>query len=322
MSPATRRSLVVLTACAVVVMGAQIADGSAVRHERDTVAAEFEALQAESALVRGEAVVLAERAGGLRATSSTYDVLIDAREGFVASLEKADAALSAADGKLETAAERAGILKLQQKVLAERTDVAVVARARADVDEYAGDVTKAVEEYDREQARIAAERAAAASRGYSGGSGGGGGGYSGGASAGGGGGGGAAPVAGGYARVRAALNNVGGGHVRLEEFAGACGGGAAAACASPGVIRFTPGLASWSDGRLHWAMAHELAHTYQFNVWGPLVASSGYASLFGGNIELLANCMAAQRGYGSGNVSCSGAQLQWAGSIWGGVVPG
>ncbi len=69
-------------------------------------------------------------------------------------------------------------------------------------------------------------------------------------------------------------------------------------------------------------MAHELAHIHQFRVWGALQASPGYAALYGGSIELLANCMAAQRGYPSGSVSCSGAQLDFGAAIWHGYVAG
>lgn len=304
MSPRTRRGLVLLVSGAVALLGFQLAERAQVASELS--AAELVAEERGDLLVdeTAEARRLGGRFEDLAAVSTTYDALLDARGVFVASLGQVDAAFGSASGKVDVAQRRAAVLQLQESVLSERSDATVVTDAAAAAGGVAAEVASAVTDFDREQARIAAERAAAAvPRAGSG------------AAA-------AGPVSGGYDRVRAALDRVGGSHVRLEQFSGACGGGSAAACASPGVIRFTPGLASWSDSRLHWAMTHELAHIHQFGVWNALVSSGGYSSLFGGNIELLANCMAAQRGYGSVNVSCSGAQLQWAGAIWSGSVPG
>ena len=123
----------------------------------------------------------------------------------------------------------------------------------------------------------------------------------------------------GYARVRAALDLVGGGDVGLEESA-SCAGGTAAACAnSNGYIKYRSDVATWSDDRLNWAMAHELAHIHQFRVWGALNDSDGYHSLFGGDPEFLANCMALVRGY-AGTVGCDADQQAWASAIWVGTV--
>lgn len=314
MMPRTRRGLAILVAGAVVVIGFQLAERSTIADDlaaADASAAEWSAVLAETST---QARALGAQHAGLAANSATYDELIAARAVFVTSLGTVDAAFTSASGKVDTSAQRADILALQQKVLVERGSVDVVDEAATHADGVAQAVTTAVEDYDREQARQAAARAAAAAAASSSGF------RSSGAGAAGAP---AGPVAGGYDRVRAALDRVGGGGVALQEFSGACGGASAAACASSsGVIFFSPGLASWPDGRLRWAMAHELAHIHQFRVWGSLMASGSYASLFGGNVELLANCMAAQRGYGSANVSCSGAQLGFAGAIWGGGVPG
>ncbi len=123
----------------------------------------------------------------------------------------------------------------------------------------------------------------------------------------------------GYARVRAALDLVGGGDVGLEE-SSSCAGGTAAACAnSNGYIKYRSDVASWSESRLNWAMAHELAHIHQFRVWGALNDSDGYHRLFGGDPEFLANCMALVRGY-AGTVGCDADQQVWASAIWVGVV--
>ncbi|GAA1858140.1 hypothetical protein GCM10009796_20570 [Microbacterium koreense] len=302
-------------------LGFQLADRSALAQELDAAIEVQERLTLAYEAQAADVAAVQADVHQLSAVYANNVALLDAREDFVDAIAASRSALAGAKGKVDTGDERDDILDLQAVVLRERADVAVVTDATADVETVTSDVNEAVEEYDREQERMAAERAAAAAAA-------GGGGWSGGWSGGSGSasaassGGGTASTAGGYARVRAALNAVGGGGVPLEQFAGACGGGWAAACASSsGVIRFTPAVATWSDGRLYWAMAHELAHIHQFRVWGPLMRSSGYASLFGGNIEHLANCMAAARGYGSGNVSCSGAQIQFAGAIWYGSVP-
>jgi hypothetical protein len=123
----------------------------------------------------------------------------------------------------------------------------------------------------------------------------------------------------GHARVRAALDLVGGEDVGLEQ-SSSCAGGTAAACAnSNGYIKYRADVATWSDSRLNWAMAHELAHIHQFRVWGTLNDSGAYQEMFGGDPEFLANCMAVVRGY-AGSVGCDPEQLAWASGIWVGVV--
>jgi len=69
-------------------------------------------------------------------------------------------------------------------------------------------------------------------------------------------------------------------------------------------------------------MAHELAHQYQFQVWDTLMSSPTYASLYGSNIELLANCMTRARNYNGGGHYCTSEQKEWANNIWYGVVNG
>lgn len=123
----------------------------------------------------------------------------------------------------------------------------------------------------------------------------------------------------GHARVREALDLVGGEGVGLEQ-SSSCAGGTAAACAnSNGYIKYRADVATWSDSRLNWAMAHELAHIHQFRVWGTLNESSAYQEMFGGDPEFLANCMAVVRGY-AGSVGCDSEQQAWASGIWVGVV--
>ena len=120
-------------------------------------------------------------------------------------------------------------------------------------------------------------------------------------------------------RARAALNQVGGGHIAVRAYDGNCQGRYADACSfSSGYIAVAPAVAGFSQSRLVWAMAHELAHQAQFGVWGALQRSGSYSALFGNNAEALANCMAAVRGYGS----CSGAQADFARGVWNRNVPG
>lgn len=306
MNAAARRMIGVLAGVSAVLVGSALADNATLVSrlaEAQSVAVGLESHLAGAAQ-HSEAWtgILSER----RATSIVYEQLLDARTGFITALSGASTALTSAAGKVDTAAQLAGIRRLQDAVHAERTDPAVVTAATAEVVTTTTTIVTAVAAYDAEQKRLAEERArraAGAGAGASTGT--------------------RLPSSGSaYDRVRAALDRVGGGGVPLEQYDGACGGVQAAACAFPaGVIRFTPALASWSNARLHWAMAHELAHIRQFGMWGSLMRSGGYASLFGSNIELLANCMAQQRGYPSGNVWCSGAQLDWSASIWGGSVP-
>lgn len=309
MSVAARRMLAILVGASVVLTGSALAERSAVLddlHAAHSASAELEEHLSDAAEAAGAFGDLrAERAD----ESARYSRLLDARSVFLTAIGGASAAFGSASGKVDTTAHRAEVMRLQESVHAERSDSSVVILAAGAVDQTAATVRTAVVAYDAEQQRLAEERAAAAARSSNRGP----------------------RVATGprlpssgegYERVRAALNTVGGSGVALEQYEGACGTVSAAACARPsGVIQFTAGLATWSSGRLHWAMAHELAHIRQFAVWGALTRSAGYSSLFGGNIELLANCMALQRGYGSGNTSCSGAQLDWSAAIWNGYVP-
>lgn len=126
-----------------------------------------------------------------------------------------------------------------------------------------------------------------------------------------------------YNQMRNILNAVGGSHVPLKIFNGQCGGVFAMACSRMATkdILVHQSISSWSTSNKYWAMTHELAHQYQFNVWGPLHQSKTYKSLYGGNIELLANCMAQQRGYPSPSTRCSTTQLNWAANIWKNKVP-
>lgn len=301
MTPGRRRGLGILIVTALAVGGFVMAkradlERQLVDEQAVTVALESELAAAEHNGARGDG-----RLADARETTSTYALLLRERAEFVTALEGVSAAFASAQGKVDTKAERAKVIALQEDVLAEREDASVIVDAVKEVGVVAASVKNEVAAYDEEQRQLALAQAP---------------GFGGSAPAG-------VANGGAYGRVRAALDAVGGRGVTLQEYTGACGGITAAACASPsGVILYTGAIAGWSTGRLNWVMAHELAHIHQFRVWNTLVSSAGYASLFGGDIELLANCMAQQRGFPSGNVWCSGAQLSWAGAVWGGVVPG
>ena len=215
--------------------------------------------------------------------------VLDVRAAFVAELAGLQTALTSAEGKVDTAAHRAAVQSAQQAVLAERKDPAVVVAATATVHALIDKVGQDVSVWE------AAQYAAPGGPAWS------------------------SSGPDGYARVRAALDTVGGGGVGLYESA-SCAGGSAAACAnSNGYIKYRADIAQWSTERLNWAMAHELAHIYQFRVWGALTASDTYQSMFGGDPEFLANCMAVVRGY-PGSVGCDGDQQAWASGIWVGAV--
>lgn len=261
----------------------------------------------------------------LRVTLTDHDAraalsgtLVEARAPFLEAVSAFGTALQSATGKVDASAAAARVTDAQNTVLAERDRPDVVAAAVETVSAARDEVHAAVAAYDEEQRRIAEAAAAAARARAALGNGGGGGSWSGprggGSSATGGGGGGSA-----VDRARAALNQVGGGHVPVRAYDGNCQGRYADACSfSAGYIAVAPNIGGYSQSRLLWAMAHELAHQAQFAVWGTLQRSGTYAALFGRNHETLANCMAAVRGYGA----CSGAQADFARGVWNRNVPG
>ena len=240
----------------------------------------------------------------------TKTAIVEQRTPYGEALTTASAALAAAVNKVDTTDEHGKLLESQSKVLAAKSAEQVTAEVTV-VNDLTKSITDKIASYDAEQARLAEERAARerASRSYSSG------GSSGGNSGGG------VPSGDWFAQMRSILDSVGGGGVPLKQFGeSGCGGISEYACTwSTGTIVVGPAIANWSYSRKQWAMAHELAHVYQFRVWDTLVASGSYGSLFGGNPETLANCMAAVKGYYS---SCSGSQMDFSRSIWNGSVPG
>lgn len=215
--------------------------------------------------------------------------VLEVRPGFVTEVTALGAVLAGATGKIDTSATHSSALSAQQVVLAEKKDPAVVVAATATVQALTEKITADVATWQATQS-VGPGGPAWSTSGPD-----------------------------GYARVRAALDRVGGGGVGLYESA-SCAGGSAPACAnSSGYIKYRADIAGWGADRLNWAMAHELAHIYQFRVWGALTSSAAYHSMFGGDPEFLANCMALVRGF-PGAVGCSGDQQAWASGVWVGAV--
>lgn len=285
----TRRLFSVVLVAAMLVGSGVVSRAVALDDERAEVIAELRSLSqsVRTAQMRADhldgAIEIAENDTADRAA------VLAVRPAFIEELSALDDAIAAADGKVDTASQRASVLSAQQTVLAERKDPSVVVRATATVHALIDKIGEDVQVWQ------AAQYASPAGPAWS------------------------SSGPDGYARVRAALDRVGGGGVGLYESA-SCAGGTAPACAnSDGYIKYRADIANWSEGRLNWAMAHELAHIYQFRVWGSLTSSGSYQSLFGGDPEFLANCMAVVRGY-AGAVGCNGDQQAWASGIWVGAV--
>ena len=284
-----RRALAVTVAATVMLSAGMLARSEGLEQERVASVAELSALteQYHEAGQRTDhldgAVERAEEDAAARAA------VLAVRPAFLTEIDALAAALAGAEGRVDTAAHRAAALSAQQTVLAEKENPDVVTAATATIHAITEKVGTEVASWQAAQSAGPGGPAWSSS----------------------------GPD--GYARVRAALDLVGGGGVGLYE-SSSCAGGSAPACAnSNGYIKYRADVAGWSADRLNWAMAHELAHIYQFRVWGALTSSGAYDSLFGGDPEFLANCMAVVRGY-PGSVGCDGEQQAWASGIWVGAV--
>ena len=284
-----RRVLAVGVAAAVMLAAGVLARANGLEQERVAAMAELSTL----AVQYHEAGQRTDYLDGAvdRAEVDTADraSVLAARPAFLTEITALSAALKTADGKVGTATHLAAALSAQQTVLAEKQNPDTVAAATATVHALTEKIDSEVATWQAAQSSGPVGPAWTSSG------------------------------PGGYARVRAALDLVGGGGIGLYE-SSSCAGGNAPACAnSNGYIKYRADIANWSAGRLNWAMAHELAHIYQFRVWGALTSSSAYGSLFGNDPEFLANCMAVVRGY-PGSVGCNGDQQAWASGIWVGAV--
>lgn len=289
-----RRTFAVILAVSTALGGAVYLRADALEQQRVDAATVAMGATARADALQARATRLSESISTAEAERAALDGLLEARPAFVKELGAFAAVLKRAEGKVDTAPMRESVLSEQRRVLAERIDVGVVTAATERVREHTKQIESKITEWERAQAAARQHAGAPSVRHDRSG-----------------------PD--GYARVRAALNRVGGSGVGLYE-SSSCAGGRAPACAnSNGYIKYRADVANWGSGRLHWAMAHELAHIYQFRVWRTMNASSSYASLFNGDPELLANCMALVRGH-PGSVGCNSTQRAWASGIWVGSV--
>lgn len=308
------RILATASAVAVIMSGAVLERRSVVIDDIQTRTASSSTLSSEITAAQRTELELVSTLADHDARAALSGTLVEARAPFLAAVGAFGTTLESATGKVDASAHRARVETAQDAVLAERDRPDVVAAATETVRSSAGELDAAVKSYDEEQRRIAEAAAAAAAAASAAKSRGGSGGWSGGASIaqsrGGGGGGGGNAVD----RARGALAQVGGGHIAVRAYDGNCQGRYADTCSySSGYIAVAPAIAGYSQSRLLWAMAHEFAHQAQFGVWGSLQRSGTFAALYGGNMEKLANCMAAVRGYGSG---CSAEQMHFASGVW------
>ncbi|WP_217182728.1 hypothetical protein [Streptomyces sp. AC495_CC817] len=284
-----RRVLAVGILAGVMLATGVLQRAAALDEEREEAVAELRSLTASLDTAQRRTDRLEGTIAVARKETDERAQVLAVRPAFVKEVAALTAALSGAEGKVDTAADRASALSAQQTVLDERKDPSVVVTATATITALTRKVTGDVATWQAAQYSGPGGPAWSSS----------------------------GPD--GYARVRAALDRVGGSGVGLYE-SSSCAGGNAPACAnSNGYIKYRADIANWSADRLNWAMAHELAHIYQFQVWGALTSSSAYQSKFGGNPEFLANCMAVVRGF-PGSVGCDGDQQAWASGIWVGAV--
>lgn len=284
-----RRVMAVTVAAMMVLSAGVYARTAALERERTAAVAELGALRQQSHQTAQRTDYLAGAVERAEQDSEDRASVLAVRPAFVTEVTALAKALEGAQGMVDTSAHRAAALSAQQTVLAEKSDPDTVTAATATVHALTEKVGTQVATWQAAQSSGPAGPAWTTSG------------------------------PGGYARVRAALDLVGGGGVGLYE-SSSCAGGNAPACAnSNGYIKYRADIVNWSSGRLNWAMAHELAHIYQFRVWGALTSSGAYGSLFGNDPEFLANCMAVVRGY-PGSVGCNGEQQAWASGIWVGAV--
>lgn len=287
------RRLVAVTVASAVLLSAGLATrAGALDQERADALAELRALASQSHAAAQRTDYLEGAVERAELDSADRAAVLEVRPAFATEIAALRAALAGAEGKVDTATHLASAVSTQQTVLAEKANPETVTAATATIHAITEKVGTEVASW---QAVQLAQSAGPGGPAWS------------------------SSGPDGYARVRAALDRVGGGGVGLYE-SSSCAGGSAPACAnSNGYIKYRADIADWSSGRLNWAMAHELAHIYQFRVWGSLTSSSAYGSLFGGDPEFLANCMAVVRGY-PGSVGCNGDQQAWASGIWVGAV--
>jgi hypothetical protein len=286
-----RRAVAIIMSLMLIGGGAVTAKSQALDNQKADLIAQAAGLQTRIGTTTTRGAYIDSLIAYNEDVKADLDAVLAVRPDFVSEIAALSGALEEAEGKIDTASPRAAAIATQDAVLAEDDDPTVVTNATATIHALTAKVNDELGTWEAAQRNASAPAGPLwSSSGQD-----------------------------GYARVRAALDRVGGGGVGLYESA-SCAGGSAPACAnSDGYIKYRADVAGWNESRLNWAMAHELGHIYQFRVWGSLNSSSTYHSLFGGDPEFLANCMAVVRGY-PGSVGCDGDQQVWASAIWVGSV--
>lgn len=303
----TARTIVTLTLAAAATLGA-ISVGAhiaQVTDETSEIRAQTATITAATADLRGKSTAQAAVNTDLRDLITDREAILTARPAFIAAVTAAREAFNDAPEAVDVTTLRKQVLAAQEKVVTASTvdvmnDATVEASAAA---------ATAKEKTAQWRAQQAAARASIGARGLGGGLT-----VGTGLNVG-------AAKSGWFAELRSILNKVGGSHITLKEYDGNCGGVNAPACSfSNGWIGVTSALAPRSYSYKVWVMTHELAHHYQFTMMTRIKASATYQSMFGSNIELLANCMAYAHGSPRYGHTCSTAQVNWSASIWRGAL--
>lgn len=281
-----RRALAVGVAAALLLVAGVLDRAYSLDAERADAQAELVALSQAADAAEGRTLHLEGAVDRAEHDAADRAAVLEVRPAFVDAVTAFAAALQRAEGAVDATALRASVVSAQESVRVERVDPNTVTNATAAVQALTASIDEQIAQRDEAQQSVAAGQPGAESGGAQ-----------------------------GFERVRQALDQVGGAGVGLYE-SSSCAGGEAPACAnSGGYIKYRADIASWSMPRLQWAMAHELAHIYQFRVWGALNDAPAYVSLFGSDPEFLANCMALVRGY-PGSQGCGPEQQAWASAIW------
>lgn len=286
---------VLMLACGItVISGISQASAAADRAQGN---ATVQALNARASASETETAKLVAETRAVTQHVAAAQAVLNKRPAFLSAIADFRTAADAATGKVDIAAERAVVLAAQAAVVAERTNPASVDTQTKIVTDATAKVMAAVAAWQGAHQLPAPKKLPTTRRATP-----------------------SAPASDWLAEARSILDQVGGTGIPLEAYDGHCGSKVAVGCSQAGIIKVAPTFASMSTSRKYWAMTHELAHQYQFRIMSQLRASATFGSLFGGNLELLANCQAADHGHPSAYQSCSSTQLSWAQNIWNGVV--
>lgn len=240
--------------------------------------------------------------------TETLTAVLAEREGFTAAVARVRDAAAAAAGKVAVDEQVAQVQALGERMLAVTDDPAAVTALTAEVVAVAEGIEQQVAAYD--EAQRPQSTGTWSSRGPGGAS------STGAASAG------SAPVGGGggdaISRARPILDSLGGSWVQLGLFDGYCSGVYTTGCSTSGLIQLRPDTVGLGDAKFRWLIVHEFSHQVQLTNWNGITSHPTYDALFGGNIELLSNCMASAWGATAHGHSCSPQMIEEASYVWNG----